>query len=356
MTPSAASGGGTTTRRSAAWCSTSATAPVPLSSAVLRRDADIVLEGERPGDFASARHRPRRPPSRAPGIDLGLGHAVRSDDIACARARHRPHAARRRRPGVELRLRRPLPAAGARRRQPGIPHRRASFAVMAALTAILHREVTGARPAHRREHARGGQRHHRDGQLRLAGRPERRCSARPAATPVRSRSMPTQVRCADGRYVNTGFPPRSPREYKALLNWLDELGLREEAVEAPLLELGIERGGVAITEIGIDPLAREIYGAGRQVLCFIAERIPAHDYFLGGQTRGIPCAVIESPDEALESPHFAARGFPVEVEHDLLGCSVRYPGAPFVAPAAPWRISRRAPHIGEHNADILGGG
>ncbi len=53
---------------------------------------------------------------------------------------------------------------------------------------------------------------------------------------------------------------------------------------------------------------------------------------------------------------FVERGFPVDVVHDDLSRIVTYPGAPFVAPSAPWRISRRAPHVGEHNDEILGKG
>ena len=48
-----------------------------------------------------------------------------------------------------------------------------------------------------------------------------------------------------------------------------------------------------------------------------------------------------SPEEAFESEHFIARGFQVEVEHEDLGRSYRYPGAPFLMPASPWAISRR---------------
>ena len=66
-----------------------------------------------------------------------------------------------------------------------------------------------ARPARRREHARGGQRDDRSRQLRVAGRPEtvQRQTGRHALTTM---SMPTQMCCADGRYVTTGFPPRCP--------------------------------------------------------------------------------------------------------------------------------------------------
>ena len=99
-------------------------------------------------------------------------------------------------------------------------------------------------------------------------------------------SMPTQMRCADGRYVTTGFPPRSQRDFESLLEWIETLGYRDEFPETMLLDLAIERGGVSIAEMSTDDLARDIFGAGREALNFIAERIPAHDFFIGGQTRG----------------------------------------------------------------------
>ena len=168
-------------------------------------------------------------------------------------------------------------------------------------------------------------------------------------------SMPTQMECADGRHVTTGFPPRSQRDYEALVDWIETLGFRDAFPETMLLDLAIERGGVTIAEMATDDLARDIFGAGREALCFIAERIPAYDFFVGGQTRGLACGVVASPEEAFESEHFVARGFQVEVEHEDLGHAYRYPGAPFLMPASPWRISRRAPHVGEHTDQILDG-
>jgi len=88
----------------------------------------------------------------------------------------------------------------------------------------------------------------------------------------------------------------------------------------------------------------------------IAENIDAYAFFIGCQTRGLAVGVIYSPEEAFEDPHFKARGFQVEVEHDDLGGTVRYPGAPYRLPASPWRISRRAPKLGEHDAEVLGEG
>ena len=77
-----------------------------------------------------------------------------------------------------------------------------------------------------------------------------------------------------------------------------------------LLDLAIERGGVSIAEMATDDLARDIFGAGREALNFIAERIPAHDFFIGGQTRGLACGVVASPEEAFETEHIKAPRVP----------------------------------------------
>ena len=87
---------------------------------------------------------------------------------------------------------------------------------------------------------------------------------------------------------------------------------------------------------------------------FLAERLTADEFFLGGQTRGSRAAWWRRPRRRSTNEHFVARGFPVEVEHEDLGRTIRYPGAPFIAPESPWRISRRPPHIGEHQEEILG--
>ena len=115
-----------------------------------------------------------------------------------------------------------------------------------------------------------------------------------------------------------------------------------------------------------DDLARllDITGIGTAHLCgfsdgaitLIAENLSAYDFFIGCQNRALAAGVVYAPEEAYEDPHFRARGFQVEVEHPELGRTVRYPGAPYVLPASPWRISRRAPRLGEHNEEILGRG
>jgi crotonobetainyl-CoA:carnitine CoA-transferase CaiB-like acyl-CoA transferase len=166
-------------------------------------------------------------------------------------------------------------------------------------------------------------------------------------------SMPSQVRCADGRYVNTGVPPRQPREYAGLLHWLRELGVADDFPEAVFLEMGAKRDFVDLSKIGQDDEITAIFGAGREALNFVASRLSAYDFFVGAQRAGMPVGVIYAPEEAFEDPHFVARGFQTPVEHPELGRSVRYPGAPYRFEKTPWRIARRAPRLGEHTEEVL---
>ena len=232
-------------------------------------------------------------------------------------------------------------------------HIGSTFAVMAALTAVLALDVTG-----RGQHVDVSM--HAAANVTTEGGSYEWLVVRSTVQRQTGRhalpmiTMPSQMLCADGRYVTTGFPPRSQRDFEALVDWIEGLGYRDGFPETVLLDLAVERGGVTMAEITTDDLCSEIFGAGREALMYIAERIPAEAFFRGGQTRGLACGVVASPEEAFESEHFVARGFPVEVEHEDFGRSYRYPGAPFLMPASPWRISRRAPHVGEHDAEVLG--
>lgn len=227
------------------------------------------------------------------------------------------------------------------------------FAAMAALTALLHRGVTG------------------DGQFidlsmtaasnvtteaasyswLVAKRTVQRQTGRHASV---SPSAETQQRCADGRYANTGVPPRQASEFAALDAWLKELGLADELPEAVFLEMGANwEGPFDLAKIGTDDAITAIFGAGRAALKLIASKVPAQDFFLGCQRVGLAVGVVNSPEEAFEDEHFKARGFQVPVYHEDLDRTVVYPGAPYALTESPWRISRRAPKLGEHTVEVL---
>ncbi len=160
----------------------------------------------------------------------------------------------------------------------------------------------------------------------------------------------TQMRCADGRYVNTGVPPRFPVEFGRLHQWLDALGLIEQFPEAVFLEMGAAwEGPFDLSLIGQDDTITAIFSAGREGLQLIAQTVSAYEFFTGCQNAGLSVGVINTPEEAFEDPHFKARGFQVELDHPALGRTIRYPGAPYKLPASPWSLTRPAPEVGEHD-------
>ena len=85
---------------------------------------------------------------------------------------------------------------------------------------------------------------------------------------------------------------------------------------------------------------------------FIAS-LPAEEVYHAAQERGFTWGAVRAPEALLDDPHLHDRGFWKEVEHPELGRSFVYPGEAAIYNGSPWRISRRAPLIGEHNAEIF---
>lgn len=227
------------------------------------------------------------------------------------------------------------------------------WAVMGTMTALLHRTASG-----RGQHvdvsmhaAMNVTTEAATYEWLVAGRTVQRQTGRHAAVQP---TMASIVTGADGRDVTSAFPPRSPQEFRTVLDWLDELGLRDEFDQSVLLEIGAQGSGIHLSDIGRDAEATAIYGAGRESLKLIATRLPAYQFFVAAQERGLSCGVVLAPEEVMEDPHFVERGFPVEVFHEARGRDVVYPGAPFIAHGSPWNLRGHAPRLGEHNAQVLG--
>jgi len=72
----------------------------------------------------------------------------------------------------------------------------------------------------------------------------------------------------------------------------------------------------------------------------------------GAQLRRIPYAMVRPPEALVDDPQLNARGFFPTVEHPELARAFRYPGGPFFFTTTPWRIARRPPLLGEHNAEV----
>ena len=233
-------------------------------------------------------------------------------------------------------------------------HTGSNYAFMSILTALLHRDATGAGQqinvninASVNVTTEAG-----SYSWLVAHATVQRQTGRHAGV---APSMPSQIRCADGRYVNTGIPPRRPREFGLVYQWLEEEGLLDELPEAALLQVGAELESFSLADVfsGANEELLAIFGAGREAFDLLASKLTAYEFFTKGQQLGFQVGVIHSPEEALEDPHFVERGMQVAVEHPELGREVVYPGAPYQLTKGRWGITRRPPLLGEHTDEVL---
>ena len=74
-----------------------------------------------------------------------------------------------------------------------------------------------------------------------------------------------------------------------------------------------------------------------------------------GQRRSQFVYPVYHARDSLEDRQLSHREYFVTVEHEALGATLTYPGAPWKLSRTPWQLRRRAPLLGEHTAEILGG-
>ena len=78
-----------------------------------------------------------------------------------------------------------------------------------------------------------------------------------------------------------------------------------------------------------------------------------YEMFYGSHQRRFIFGIIQSPEEAINDPQFAHRGFFEEHEHPAMG-ALKFPGAPFIMESTPWQTGSPAPAAGQDNGEILG--
>ena len=146
----------------------------------------------------------------------------------------------------------------------------------------------------------------------------------------------------DDGYINTtrSGSNLTPARVKILATWMDGYGLAQDLLE----------------EKYQDPAVVEESGQHfADVLKNFFANMPLVEAYEGGQELNFPWGAVRTMGEIVGDPHLEDREFFVSVEHPELGREFTYPGPAAIYNASPWRISRRAPLIGEHNDEILGG-
>ncbi len=143
-------------------------------------------------------------------------------------------------------------------------------------------------------------------------------------------------RCKDGLIY---LMINRPLHWRALAEWISDV-TGNDAVRDPLFD-----GPSASRQ------------ASRELIDFyiadLTSRYTVEEIYHEGQRRHIAFTPVNSAAQVAGDPHLAARSYFVDVAHPN-GGSLKYPGAPYRHSATPWRISRPAPRIGEHNREVYG--
>ncbi|MBI4518999.1 MAG: CoA transferase [Deltaproteobacteria bacterium] len=131
-----------------------------------------------------------------------------------------------------------------------------------------------------------------------------------------------------------------PAHWRALAQWIFEV-----------------TGNRAVLDPIFDGQAFHRYDSRDLLDHYIAE-LTAHftvaEFYHQGQRRHLAVTPVNRAAAVVHDAQLAAREYFVSVDHGG-GRMLRYPGAPYRHAETPWRITRPAPRLGEHNEEIYCG-
>ncbi len=130
---------------------------------------------------------------------------------------------------------------------------------------------------------------------------------------------------------------------QALVEWMDSKGMAPEFLKRK------EWKSFNIAEVTQEEIDRM-----EEPIARFFETVTKREFFeavIEREMLGYPVATVK---EIFEDPQLQARGFWQNIEHPESG-TLNYPGGFAKFSAAPCKIRRRAPLVGEHNKEIYGG-
>lgn len=158
----------------------------------------------------------------------------------------------------------------------------------------------------------------------------------------------------DGRWVITRGPVRSDH-WSHLMPFMEEQGMPLPGVPDWLPEDDDKaQGGRTIPGSRPGPTNNDERGARatelfhRLVKRYTFKEVP----WIAAQDQGFLWAPLFKPHENAVDPHWLTRGTFTDVEHPELGTSFRYAVGKWMSTEAGWEVGRRAPLLGEDDAEI----
>jgi benzylsuccinate CoA-transferase BbsE subunit len=157
------------------------------------------------------------------------------------------------------------------------------------------------------------------------------------AAAARLARNPAIFACSDG-WITYTTPPNPPRQWSEFVSWLEEYDAAGELADPRFAD----------PEVRVAEAKRIL---DTQFAFFAAHT--RQELYHGAQRHGLLCMPVQTVEDLLDDEQLRARDFVVEVDHPELGRSFRYPGAPYRLSETPFAIRRRAPQVGEDNAEVL---
>lgn len=148
--------------------------------------------------------------------------------------------------------------------------------------------------------------------------------------------------CKDGQVTMRVLGGAFGRLFKPLVDWMDE-----EGMAGPLKKVNWNN---------LDMFSVYSEDAVKWQDTF-AEFFVKHtkaELYEQALKRRFPLMPCNTPREIYANEQLAARRFWTKLDHPELGSQITYPGAHVGMNATPWRLYRRAPLVGEHNAEVFG--
>ena len=149
-----------------------------------------------------------------------------------------------------------------------------------------------------------------------------------------------QLACKGGRHMNAQIERGlTPQRVKVLAEWMASYGLEGDLLDEKYQDQAVIQENLShIKELVVD----------------FFSNLTQEELYHAGQERRFNFGPVRMPDELVDDPHLRDQEFWKEVEHPELGRRFTYPGPAAILNGSPWRISRRAPLIGEHNLEVFG--
>ena len=164
--------------------------------------------------------------------------------------------------------------------------------------------------------------------------------------------------CKDGHvlsFVVAGFGAG----WDVIIDWMDSEGMAGDLKDPKWNEVWeLIMNFRELVALANDPprlMARlEQFGHIHGLLKTFLSGKTKHQIYDEASEKRIMIVPIQHVKDLVESPQLDALNFFTDVEHPELGMTLKYPGPPYYhLSETPWRIWRRAPLIGEHNAEIF---